>query len=250
MSEQKPQEEQQASQPGAESAAEDPRPEPRPETAGQEAGAAPGEPPAEPRAEPPVEPSAESSAEQEKDRIAELEAEAAELKDQLLRALAEAENVRRRAQRDRADAQKYAAAPMLRDLLAVADNLTRAIQSVPQGEPVEDERFKTLLAGIELTERELASVFQRHNVVKLEPLGEKMDPHRHEAMFEVPDPSTPNGTIVQVVEPGYMLHDRLIRPARVGVAKGGPAQAAPADDSAEAAGPEEPAQGGRVDTSA
>ena len=242
MSEQKPDQEQEAPQPDAESAAGAPTAEePRPGAAAEDAGEA--------RAEPPAGPLGEA----ENERVAALEAEAAQLKDQLLRALAEAENVRRRAQRDRADAQKYAAAPMLRDLLAVADNLTRAIQSVPRDETVEDDRFKTLLAGIEMTERELASVFQRHNVVKLEPLGEMMDPHRHEAMFEVPDPSKPSGTVVQVVEPGYLLHDRLIRPARVGVAKGGaPAQAAPADgESAEAGGPQEtPAQGGRIDTSA
>ena len=239
MSDPKPEEQEKA--PEAESA--DPGPD-----QGQAAAEAPEPEAAKPEPKPAAPP--------EQERVAALEAEAAQLKDQLLRALAEAENVRRRAQRDRADAQKYAAAPMLHDLLTVADNLTRAIQSVPGDEPFEDERLKTLLAGIELTEKELASVFQRHHVTKLEPLGETLDPHRHEAMFEVPDPSTPSGTVVQVVEPGYLLHDRLLRPARVGVAKGGaPAAQAQAPDAAEeapAADQDEAGDqpGSRIDTSA
>ncbi len=187
-------------------------------------------------------------------QIARLEAEAATLKDQLLRALAETENVRRRAERERSDAMKYAAAPMLRDLLAVADNLSRAIESVPEDAGAGDQRVETLLAGVKLTERELNSVFERHHVVKLDPIGERLDPHRHEAMFEVPDESQPSGTIVQVVQPGYLLHDRLLRPARVGVAKGGPAKApeAPQEAKAEGAGeqsPEPTEPGSRIDTS-
>ena len=155
----------------------------------------------------------------EGDRIALLEAEISQLKDQLLRALAETENVRRRGQRERSDAIKYGAASLVKDLLAVSDNLRRAIDSVPGDAAVDDDRLKTLLDGVELTEKELLSVFERHHIVKLEPLGEKLDPHRHEAMYEVPDPSQPPGTVVQVIEPGYLLHDRLVRPARVGIAK-------------------------------
>jgi molecular chaperone GrpE len=155
----------------------------------------------------------------EGDRIALLEAEISQLKDQLLRALAETENVRRRGQRERSDAIKYGAASLVKDLLAVSDNLRRAIDSVPR-EAAADDRLLTLLDGVELTEKELLSVFERHHIVKLEPLGEKLDPHRHEAMYEVPDPSQPPGTVVQVIEPGYLLHDRLVRPARVGIAKG------------------------------
>ena len=193
------------------------------------------------------------------ERIAELEAEASELKDQLLRTLAEMENVRRRAQRDKADAAKYAAAPLLKDLLAVADNLSRAITSVPEGAEDGDEQLAALLDGVKLTEKELTAVFERHHIVKLEPLGEALAPHRHEAMFEVPDPQQPSGTVVQVIQPGYLLHDRLLRAARVGVAKGGPAKTAeggptedkaPAGDEAGADGGEAAKPGAHIDTSA
>ncbi len=199
-------------------------------------------------------PAPEVSAEEQ---IARLEAETAALKDQLLRALAETENVRRRAERERGDAIKYAAAPMLKDLLAVADNLSRPIESIPEGTGAEDQRVETLLAGVKLTERELNAVFERHHVVKLDPIGERLDPHRHEAMFEIPDPSRPAGTVAQVMQCGYLLHDRLLRPARVGVAKGGPpakAEAGPASESpeqpAEAQPDAEAAPGSHVDTEA
>jgi molecular chaperone GrpE len=183
------------------------------------------------------------------ERIVQLEAEVAELKDQLLRALAETENVRRRTERERTDAVKYAAAPMLRDLLAVADNLSRAIDSVPDDAGAGDQRIETLLAGVKLTEKELNAVFERHHVVKLEPLGERLDPHRHEAMFEVPDDSQPSGTVVQVVQPGYLLHDRLLRPARVGVSKGGPATAPEGGQDAQGEQPSQPTEpGGHIDT--
>ncbi len=172
------------------------------------------------------------------ERAARLEGEVAELHDQLLRTLAEAENQRRRGQREREEAVRYAAAPMLRDLLAVADNLQRALESVPGEVAEEDGALKVLLEGVQMTERELQSVFERHGIVKLEPMGERLDPHRHEAMFEVPEPNQPSGTIVQILEPGYLLHDRLLRAARVGVAKGGPAAKpapeADADDEPEA----------------
>ena len=120
---------------------------------------------------------------------------------------------------------------MLRDLLAVADNLQRALESVPGDVADENGALKTLLEGVQLTARELETVFERHGIVKLEPMGERFNPHHHEAMFEVPDPEQPSGTIVQVVQPGYLLHDRLLRPARVGVAKAGPA-AKPATETA------------------
>ena len=209
----------------------------------------------------PVQPDAEEAAALEageavaaEERIAALEAEVSELKDQLLRTLAEMENVRRRAQRDKSDAAKYAAAPLLRDLLAVADNLSRAVTSVPDGAEAGDERLAALLDGVKLTEKELGAVFERHHIVKLEPIGEALDPHRHEAMFEVPDPQQPSGTVVQVIQPGYLLHDRLLRPARVGVAKGGPAKAAadeaPAGEEGGAANGEAPEPGAHIDTSA
>ena len=204
-------------------------------------------------------------AEEESDaeRAARLEGEVAELHDQLLRTLAEAENQRRRGQREREEAVRYAAAPMLRDLLAVADNLQRALESVPGEVAGEDGALKVLLEGVQMTERELQSVFERHGIVKLEPMGERLDPHRHEAMFEVPDPSQPSGTVVQVVRSGYRLHDRLLRAAQVGVARGGPSPAPPqapkaatdegAGDSGETQEPEPEAQstpGSRIDTTA
>lgn len=182
------------------------------------------------------------------EHIAALEAEVAELKDQLLRALAETENVRSRAQRERADTLKYAAAPMLKDLVTVADNLSRAVESAAQGDAAAEGRLETLLAGVKLTEKELNSAFERHHVVKLDPLGERLDPHRHEAMFEVPDPNKPSGIVVQVVQSGYLLHDRLLRPARVGVSKNVPAAGVdPTGPTEDQVGTGEP--GGRIDTS-
>ncbi|HEX9770591.1 MAG TPA: nucleotide exchange factor GrpE [Kiloniellales bacterium] len=183
----------------------------------------------------PVEPEANEEKEEVEDdatRAARLETEVAGLRDQLLRALAEAENQRRRSQREREEAVRYAAAPVLRDLLAVADNLQRALESVPEGAAERNGAIKTLLEGVQLTERELQAVFERHGIVKLDPMGERLNPHHHEAMFEVPDPAQPSGTIVQVVQPGYILHDRLLRPARVAVAKGGPT-AGPASGQGE-----------------
>ena len=170
-------------------------------------------------------------------RAARLEAEVGELRDQLLRALAETENQRRRSQRDREEAVRYAAAPLLRDLLGVADNLQRALESVPADTADQDGPLKTLLEGVQMTQRELQTAFERHGIVKLDPLGERLNPHHHEAMFEVPDPDQPSGTIAQVVQSGYLLHDRLLRPARVGVAKGGPkAEPVPPEESAATTG--------------
>ncbi len=169
-----------------------------------------------------AEPEAEAEVETPADPTAVLQAEVAALRDQLLRALAETENLRRRSQREREDALKYAAVPFMRDLIGVVDNLRRAMDSVLPEALEADEHLKTLMAGLEMTEKELATVFARHHIVKIEPLGERLDPHSHEAMFEVPDPESPSGTVVQVVQAGYRLHDRLLRPAQVGVAKGGP----------------------------
>jgi molecular chaperone GrpE len=177
---------------------------------------------------------------------ADFEIEIASLKDQLLRALAETENLRRRGQREREDALKYAAVPFMRDLIGVVDNLRRAMASVSPEAQEADEHLKTLMAGLEMTEKELATVFERHHIVKIDPLGERLDPHSHEAMFEVPDPETPSGTVVQVVQAGYRLHDRLLRPAQVGVAKGGPASqpnAAPAPQPQAPAPAQAPAGG-------
>lgn len=152
-----------------------------------------------------------------------LRSEVADLKDQLLRALAEAENVRNRARREREETLRHAAAPLAKDLLPVADNLRRAIESVPAEAAEADPRLKGLLVGVEMTEKSLLEAFAKHGVARIEPLGERLDPHRHEAMMELHDPSRPPGTVAQVLEIGYVLHERLLRPARVAVAKGGPA---------------------------
>ena len=175
-----------------------------------------------------------------------LRAELAETKDQLLRALAETENVRNRARRERDEAAKYAAAPLAKDLLPVADNLRRAIDSVAPELVEADERVRSLLSGIEMTERALLEALERQGIRQVQPAaGDKLDPHRHEAMLEVPDPSKPHGTIAQVYEIGYQFHDRLLRPARVGVVKNGGAKDAAAPGNGEATPP-----GSTVDTKA
>lgn len=183
---------------------------------------------------------AEASDQKEMDPLAVLRAEAdslreevAELKDQLLRALAETENVRNRARREREEALRYAAAPLAKDLLPVADNLRRAIESVGPEAAAEDERLNSLRVGVEMTEKGLLDTLAKHGVARIDPLGERLDPHRHEAMMEIPDPSKPAGTVAQVFEVGYVLHDRLLRPARVGVAAGGPTATQEAQEAGE-----------------
>jgi molecular chaperone GrpE len=149
--------------------------------------------------------------------------EVADLKDRLLRALAEMENQRRRSERDVADARAYAISAFARDLLAVADNMRRALDAVgTDAREHAEPGLKALIEGVELTERELINAFERHGVKKLEAEGGRFDPHRHQAMFEIPEPSVPTGTVVQVVQPGYMIGDRVLRPAMVAVSKGGP----------------------------
>lgn len=152
------------------------------------------------------------------DAVAALEAEVAQLKDQLLRAVAETENLRRRAQREKEDAVRYAPAPLAKALLPVADNLRRALDSIPE-DLRGDARAESLVAGLDLTAKELAQAFGRNGIEAIEPIGQKLNPHWHEALFEVPDPEQEAGTVVQVVEVGYRLGDRLLRPARVGVAR-------------------------------
>ena len=172
-------------------------------------------------------------------RIAELEAQVAEANDRTLRALAEAENVRRRAERDKQDATKYAITSFAREILSVGDNLRRALDSVDAEARKSSEVVETLMTGVEMTERELLSVLERSGIKRLDPLGQRFDSNAHEALFEVPDPSQPQGTVAQVIEAGYMLNDRLLRPAKVGVTKGGPKPepvAAAAEDAAPAGG--------------
>jgi molecular chaperone GrpE len=173
---------------------------------------------------------------------ADLESEMAELQDKLLRALAEMENVRRRASRDSADASRYAIANFAREMLGVADNLRRALDSVAgpgqeeggeddagaakgeggdrAGEP--DGRLEQLITGVEMTEREMMNVFERAGIKPIEAIGHRFDHNFHEAMFEIEDKSQPAGTVLQVMQPGFMIGGRLLRPAKVGVSKGGP----------------------------
>lgn len=147
---------------------------------------------------------------------------AEEMRNQLLRALAEAENVRRRAQRDVADARQYAIASFARDMLSVADNFARALAAVPDGELAGNPALASLAEGVRMTERELLNALQKHGVRTVDPAGEKFDPNLHQAMFEVENPEVPAGTIVQVMQKGSMIGERVLRPAMVGVAKGGP----------------------------
>lgn len=160
--------------------------------------------------------------------------EAAELKDRLLRSLAEMENLRRRTEKHIADERVYGIASFARDILGVADNMRRALEAVtPELRESADSGVKALIEGVELTERELLRVLEKHGVKKLEPLGAKFDPNLHQAMYEVPDPSVPSGTVAQVMQAGYTIGDRVLRPAMVAVTKGGPkAAAAPANDNA------------------
>lgn len=154
----------------------------------------------------------------EHDRIGALEAELAEAKAAMLYAQAETQNVRRRLEKDAADARAYAATAFARDILSVADNLERALAAIP-ADLREDDKFKGLVVGLEATGRELATVFERNGISKISALGEKLDPNRHQAMIEVPSKDAEPGTIVQEMQAGYMIRDRLLRPALVGVAK-------------------------------
>jgi molecular chaperone GrpE len=152
-----------------------------------------------------------------------LKAENEELKDRTLRTIAEMDNLRKRTAREMTDGRSYAVANFARDLLGVGDNLQRAIQAVPpeKRESGSDD-FKALIEGVELTERELLKALTNAGVNKFNPEGEKFDPNFHQAMFEMPDPNLPNNSVAQVVQEGYKIGERVLRPAMVGVAKGGP----------------------------
>jgi molecular chaperone GrpE len=152
-----------------------------------------------------------------------LNAENAALKDRTLRTLAEMENLRRRTEREVADAKTYGVTSFARDMLNVADNLARALDHIPpEVKANADEALKGLIEGVELTARDLAAALARHGVKKLDPMGEKFDPNFHQAMFEVLDESTPAGTVKQVIQSGWRIGERVLRPASVGVSKGGP----------------------------
>ncbi len=155
---------------------------------------------------------------QEHDRLAELEEELAEAKQQALYAQAETHNVRRRLEQEKINAANYASTGFARDMLSVKDNLDRALAAVPE-ELRSDDRIKSLLTGIEATSRELDTVFKRNGITRIEAMGQPLDPNRHQAMIEIPNDDAEAGTIVQEMQGGYMIKDRLLRPALVGVAK-------------------------------
>ena len=151
-----------------------------------------------------------------------LTTENATLKDKVLRTMAEMENLRRRADKEVADNKVYSVSNFAREMLAVADNLHRAIASLPADSRAGSDAVRTLAEGVELTERDLLSRLARFNVRPIEPEGKKFDPNLHEVLFEVPDESVPSGTVKQVVETGYTIGDRVLRAAKVGVSRGGP----------------------------
>lgn len=152
-------------------------------------------------------------------RIQILEQELERTKDQMMRAAAETDNIRKRALREREDAAKYAVSGFSKDLLSVADNLRRALQAIPPEMAQSSPEIKNLCSGIEATERELLRTFEKNGIQKIEPIDERFDPNFHEVMFEAVIPNKPAGTVIQVIEAGYVLNGRLLRPARVGVSK-------------------------------
>lgn len=155
-------------------------------------------------------------------RTAVLAKEVASLKDQLLRAMAETENTRRRLTKERDDSARFGATNFAKDMLSVADNLHRALESMPEGADADNGPLKALAEGLKLTEDELLKAFERHGIVKIDPYGEKFDYNLHQAMMQLDNTGKPAGTVAQVLAPGYVMHDRLLRPAMVGVAKGEP----------------------------
>jgi molecular chaperone GrpE len=156
------------------------------------------------------------------DELAAAMRESAELKDKVLRTLAEMENLRRRTEREVSDARAYGIASFARDVLGIADNMQRALDAARQElSGSTDPGVKTLLEGVELTERELLKSLEKNGVRRFDPQGEKFDPNLHQAMYEVPDPSVPSGMVMQVIQPGYMIGERILRPALVAVSKGG-----------------------------
>lgn len=167
-------------------------------------------------------------------RIAELEAQLAEAKDQWIRAVADAQNARRRAKLDVEEAHKFAVARFAKDVLSVGDNLGRALQVLPPGGEGLDDRLKGVVQGLEATQRELQAVLDRNGVKKIDAQDKPFDPNLHQAVAQIPDPSRPNNTVAQVYQDGYVINDRLLRAAMVTVATGGPsATPAPAETPIE-----------------
>jgi molecular chaperone GrpE len=173
--------------------------------------------------------------------VEKLEGQIADLTDRLLRAHADMDNIRKRADRDREETAKYAITKFARDVVGVADNFERAVQAVPAGAAEQDNALKSLVEGVTMTEREFVNVLERHGIKRINPKGEIFNPHQHQAMMEIQNPDLPSGTITDVFQPGYVIEDRVLRPAMVVVAKGGQKQSKPAEATSEQApGPEVP----------
>ncbi len=172
-----------------------------------------------PASEPQLESVSEAAPDDAQQQINELTKKLAETHDKMLRALAELENTRRRTERERQDTAKFSVASFARDLLTVSDNLRRALNAIPKNELDKNEQLKTIFVGVESTERELFRIFENNGITKIDPMHKKFDPNLHEVLFETPAEGKDSGIITQVIEPGYMIHERLLRPARVGVAK-------------------------------
>ena len=152
-------------------------------------------------------------------REEELELKISELKDQLLRAVADSENIRKRSEREKEQTRKFGIANFAKDLLSIADNLGRALDAAPKNEDIKDDAIKNIVIGIQMTEQELQKAFDNNNIRKIDPIGEKFDYNFHQAMFEVEETDKEPGVVVQVLQPGYAIDDRILRPAMVGVSK-------------------------------
>lgn len=186
------------------------------------AGGAPADTPVEPETDLDIPPKPESAAELQR-LVEQLQAEKADLQDKQLRALAEAQNVRRRAQQDIEKERKFGVERFARDVLSVADNIGRALSALPPDLEAMDPALRNVVLGVQATERELQSVLERHGVTRIETLGKPFNADFHQAMMEIEDSTVPAGTVVQELIPGYLIAGRLLRAAMVGVAKGGPA---------------------------
>ena len=159
--------------------------------------------------------------------VAALQAENADLKDRLLRTHAEMDNVRKRGEREKSDTLKYAVSKFAQDVLTIGDNVQRAIAAVPPDAAEQDPALKSFLEGVTMTERELVNALERHGISRMDPLGAPFNPHHHQAVMETQSTEVPHATVIQVLQAGYMIEDRVLRPAMVVVAKGGPKLAAP-----------------------
>lgn len=191
----------------------------------------PQEPANDDAASPAPEEESATAADPRDERIRQMEDELAKMRDQWLRAVAEAENVRKRAERDQAETARYATTAFARDMVSVLENLKRASESIPPEARSDNEQLKVLGEGVDLTLQELLSILARHGIQRIDPMGQKFDHNFHQAVVQVESADVPPGTVVQVVQAGYVMHDRLLRPAMVAVSKQGEASA-PVDTTA------------------